>query len=266
MVYIFDTRGGLCNQMLDIKIALDFCIHYNLQFTFRNCNFRKNDDLKHFYLQPFGALFDKKFLNSYSNYIPFEQLNTNKENTYNFDSEIVTLFMINNSTDLFTQIKNFNKEHVVFYQFHGINQILKLNIPSISTRIYLPSDTIMNEYNKIKDELLKEPYNFIHYRYEEDFTSYFNLIPENLDTLISRVKNKFRTPTIKIYVATTNIKNLINNNDNIISKDEYSLNNYNFEQRAFIDFMIGLNSVQVTGHIKSSFSTLLVALSQGFFY
>ena len=33
-----------------------------------------------------------------------------------------------------------------------------------------------------------EPYNFIHYRYEVDFTNYFKVNVENLDILISKIK------------------------------------------------------------------------------
>jgi hypothetical protein len=37
----------------------------------------------------------------------------------------------------------------------------------------------------------------------------------------------------------------------------YSTNGYNYEEKAFIDYMIGLNSSEIYGHSKSSFSYML---------
>jgi hypothetical protein len=72
----------------------------------------------------------------------------------------------------------------------------------------------------------------------------------------------FKNPNLKIYIATSNIRELINLNDSelrniIISKNENKLLDYNFEEKAFIDYMFGLNSTEVFGHSKSSFSHML---------
>jgi len=45
--------------------------------------------------------------------------------------------------------------------------------------------------------------------------------------------------------------------DIIISKNENELKDYNFEEKAFIDYIFGLHSNEIFGHSKSSFSTLL---------
>lgn len=50
-------------------------------------------------------------------------------------------------------------------------------------------------------------YNFIHYRYEKDFTDYFNVKIKNLDSLIENIK--FKNNNLKIFIATSNIKNLL---------------------------------------------------------
>ena len=43
----------------------------------------------------------------------------------------------------------------------------------------------------------------------------------------------------------------------IVFKKENNLVEWNFEEKGFIDYMIGLNSLQVIGHKNSSFSVML---------
>ena len=62
-------------------------------------------------------------------------------------------------------------------------------------------------------------------------------------------------------------KNIIDLNNSkffskIITKNEDELSNYNFEELAFIDYMFGLNSNEVFGHNKSSFSIMLNNIKQ----
>jgi hypothetical protein len=68
----------------------------------------------------------------------------------------------------------------------------------------------MKKYIEIKNNIIgDEPYNFIHYRYEKDFTDYFKLNVESLDILIDKIK--FKNNNLKTFIATSNIKNLIAN-------------------------------------------------------
>jgi hypothetical protein len=53
MLLIFDTKGGLCNQFYDIMNGINFCLKYNIFFTFRYCSFR-NEDLKSWTNQCYG--------------------------------------------------------------------------------------------------------------------------------------------------------------------------------------------------------------------
>jgi hypothetical protein len=102
------------------------------------------------------------------------------------------------------------------------------------------------------------PYNFFHYRYERDFTFFHQLSnTSSLGSLLNTVK--YKNNEYKIYLASSNINNILKNInlDNLIYKDENELNELNFEERAFIDFMIGKNSVEVYGHPMSSFSHTL---------
>ena len=61
--------------------------------------------------------------------------------------------------------------------------------------------------------------------------------------------DKFKNPNLKIYIATSNIKNVINKEskcyDKILTKNEDELTDYNFEELAFIDYMFGLHSNEV---------------------
>lgn len=123
----------------------------------------------------------------------------------------------------------------------------------------------MKKYLKIKNNIIgDEQYNFIHYRYEKDFTNHFNINVESLDILIDNIK--FKNNKLKIFIATSNIKNLIDLNNckykNLIYKNDDMLLDLNFEQRAFIDYMFGLNSVECFGHSKSSFSVTINNIKQ----
>ena len=66
-IFIFDTRGGLCNQFYDINCGINFCLLHNFKFTFRYCLFR-NADLISWYERNFDDLFDTKMFEKYDNY------------------------------------------------------------------------------------------------------------------------------------------------------------------------------------------------------
>ena len=65
MLLIFDTNGGLCNQFYDIVNGINFCLKYNIQFTFRYCAFR-NYNLNSWTQTPFEKLFDCTFFKQYA--------------------------------------------------------------------------------------------------------------------------------------------------------------------------------------------------------
>ena len=254
MILIFDTFGGLCNQFYDIYCGINFCIINNIKFSFRYCSFRDNT-LINWYNEPFDKLFDMSFLEKYKHlYVNYDILNLTNENTFNFNSAVAyTIF-----TDNFLiEIMNIDKEYIILKQFWAVYKFKE-----IKDNVHIqPSARIMDIYNTIKSKIFNtnEQYNFIHYRYEHDFTNYFNVEIENLKSLILKLKSTFKNPNLKIYIATSNIKQLIDLNDvdlcNIVlTKNEDELTNYNFEELAFIDYMFGLNSNEIFGHSKSSFS------------
>lgn len=261
MIIIFDTMFGLCNQIWDIVNAIDFCLKNNIEFSFRYCSYRK-EDLKSWFCQDFTKLFNDSFLKENQLYIDFKNLSINKDNTFNYEGKYCHFF-IDGNKNVLEQLKKINKKYIVLGFFRSVYNCDYLTKVELYKKI-LPSDNLMNIYNIISNKLFnKEKYNFIHYRYEKDFTDFFNVKIENLDKIIDNISKKFKN-NYKIYIATTNIKSLINtdNYKNILFKDENDkeFENLNFEEKALIDFLIGKNSEEVFGHSKSSFSQVLNSL------
>jgi hypothetical protein len=261
MIIIFDTYSGLCNQFYDINYGIKFCLNNNIKFTFRNANFR-NDNLTSWFKVPFNALFDTKFLNDYELYIDYNKIDSNENNTFNFDGNIrcIEIFNFKDKDDnyIIQEFNKLNKKYIVLTQFWSVYNSQKNKI-NLYSKIF-PSKKIIDTYNIIKNNLNpnNEPYNFLHYRYEKDFIDHFKIIKlQSLNELLTN--NNFKNKKNKIYVATTNIVNLINAKDFpfIFFKNEDKLKNFNFEEKAFLDFMFGLNAEQVLGHNRSSFSIML---------
>lgn len=269
MILIFDTFCGLCNQILDIQCALNFSINHNLKFTFRYCNFRNTKDNRLFFDVPFQQLFNPEVFKIYTNYIDYNSLKNDinkNNNTYNYENKrAIELF--SNINEVFEFIKNNKYKYIVLKQFFPL-----CNSNSYLKKYYIkikPNSNLFSIFLNLKNNFLPEKYNFIHYRYESDFTSFFNIETVfSIDNLLKRIK--FKNPNLKIYIACYNIKSLskthfllndIYSYKNILFKDDifekYNIKNLNFEEHAFIDFLIGVNSCEVYGHKKSSFSSML---------
>lgn len=257
MILVFISNGGLCNQFYDIICGINFCITYNIKFTFKYCRFR-NKDLVTWYSVDFDKLFDiTKIINNYRHlYIEPNEIELNNENSYNLN-EINSHILF---TDNFIQeFNNIDKKYIILPYFYVIQNFKNIVI-DIRNDI-LPSQRLMNKYRNIKNELINnnEQYNFIHYRHEIDFIKHFNIKLEPFEEIYSKIKNNFKNPSLKIYIACSNSKNIIINiNDGkLITKNEENLSEYNFEELAFIDYMFGIESNEVYGHNKSSFSCML---------
>lgn len=267
MIIIFDTFSGLCNQIFDIQSAINFCNINNFYFSFRYCSFRQND-IKLFNFVNFNKLFDEKVFYNFNNYFPFEKINDkiNSSNTFNYNGKR-TIELFKNENDLKNFLKNINYEFIILPQFFSISKFNN-HIKNYYIKIK-PNILLFNIFLNLKKHLLPNNYNFIHFRFENDFTSFFNInYIISLDSLIN--KHKFKNNNLKIYIACSNLKELsktlyLTNNiysyKNIIFKDDhfikYNLQYLNFEEKAFIDLLIGLNSNEVLGHSKSSFSRIL---------
>jgi len=258
LMLIFDTKGGLCNQFYDIINGVNFCLKYNIFFTFRYCSFR-NKDLTSWTNQPFQNLFDVKMFDKYKLYIDYDKIKNDvtTDTCFNLTGDVTSSQMLNIKDDILNQLIKLNKKYVVLSSFWCLYNFRNIIDNTIPTNI-LASKHLITIYNEIKTKLInKEPYNFIHYRYEKDFTSHFKIKVNSLDKLITNLK--FKNNGLKIYIATSDITNILNVKEykNLLYKDESVLSHLNFEQLAFIDYMFGLNSTECYGHSNSSFSTMI---------
>lgn len=259
MFLIFDTYGGLCNQMYDIQCAINFCKMHNIEFSFRYACLREKNDLTKWYDIKFKDLFSDKFITNHL-YIPYDKLDCNVENTHLFNNKIRCIEWLNKERALLPQLDRIKKKYIVLRQFWSIfNNMENENI----YHLILPCKKITKIYNEIKKQLPQQ-YNYLHYRYEDDFIAHFNIKKHpKLCRLID--VNLFKKKEEKIYVAAYNIQNIprkyltlpIVDFKNIVYKNDDFSEFLNFEELAFIDFLIGKHALEVYGHSKSSFSTLL---------
>jgi hypothetical protein len=265
MILIIDTYGGLCNQMMDIKSIIAFCSKYKLEFSFRNASLRKNNLITWFDIA-FYELFDIDFLLGNDLYISYDNIskNINDENTFNYKNNFaINIFEKTNNDQLYIKLVAINKEYIILRQFWALFNWDENFI--MENQIFLPNKKIMNIYKEYKNiiNLVDNNYNVIHFRYENDFKNYFNIDDSELllEEIYKKIKFKDEYP---IYIATdtTNMyrDNITYINYKFLTKDIFLNEKYpnlNYEEKAFIDFMICLNACEVYGHSKSSFSVTL---------
>jgi hypothetical protein len=102
----------------------------------------------------------------------------------------------------------------------------------------------------------------LHFRYEHDFVNFFSKsntithFPHLLDILTADL---FEDNTLPLYVAASNVQLVLSNlpsgnSKNIIFTDEKKIIEFNFEESAYLDFLVANFSEQVFGHSRSSFS------------
>lgn len=269
-IFVFITFSGLCNQFYDINMGINFCLKNNIRFTFLYCSFRQTN-LSSWFNHNFESLFDISFIKKHRLYVNPKLVNLDKANAINFEQNTaIRIFKSDNTNDeLLKEINNLcgDKKFIVLKQFWAIGS--KLVNEQNYYSLIKPSSRLVDIYNKLKNIIFKnnEKYNCIHYRYESDFTEYFKLKIKNLKSIIIETKKKFKDTSLKIFILTSNITSQLNINDIeiknlILFKDETHpiLKNLNYEECAFIDYMFGINSVEIYGHNKSSFSTMINGL------
>lgn len=259
MILIFDTGGGLCNQINDIIYGLQFCLNNQIKFTFRNCRYR-NDNLSTFYDVSFNKLFSYESFKECNLFIEYDSIknNINVNSTYNLITNKIAAFLFNRDLDILTQLLEIKQEYILIKQFWGISRNILLSNTKLLDCI-LPANHIVDLFKSIRIKLFpnNEPYMFIHYRYENDFTTHFKITIPKLDDILLLLKDKLHD-TKYIYIATSNLHLLIDRDNKrytyIKSKDDTELSHLNYEERAYIDYLFGIESVKVYGHSKSSFS------------
>jgi len=264
MLLIFDCYSGLCNQFYDIQCAVNFCLHFHIPFTFRYACFRTMN-VEKFITCDFEQLFDETYFHEFDLYIPWKWLQLDKEDIYNEDGKLLCkdIFEQDNPSSLaiYETLKKLENRAIVLKQFwncYKFEHQYELVYPRLK-----PCAKLQSIYETIKKELGLEngKYNFLHYRHEVDFLNHFKITKlENINDLLNQTL--FRENDLKIYVATTNLRKLITEEEHynkIVFKEEDHelIENLNFEERAFVDYLFGLHSIEVCGHSNSSFSHML---------
>ena len=119
MFLIFDTYGGLCNQMYDIQSAINFCLIYNIKFSFRNASLREKHNLTKWYDIPFNDLFNDSFIET-PLYIPFNSIHLNMNNTHMYNTNLRCIEWIDKERALLPQLYRIDKEYIILKQFWAI--------------------------------------------------------------------------------------------------------------------------------------------------
>lgn len=264
MILIFDTYGGLCNQMYDIHCAINFCMIHQLYFTFRYSSFRNDEHLSQWYNVPFSELFDDSFIET-PFYVHFSTLLLGENNCHHYENNMRAIEWLDKERALLPQLYRIDHKYIILKQFWAICPPFHDEINFYEKII--PCSKLFVLFKKIKKKLPKK-YNYIHYRYEDDFIEHFQIT--NHPKLCDLIRNiPFCEKKLKIYVACYNITNLprkyidrpIHEFKHVLYKKE-NYNHLNFEEQAFIDFLIGKHSNELYGHSKSSFSWLLNSSKQ----
>jgi len=282
MILIFDTIGGLSDQIKDITSILYFCNENNFQFTFRNATSRpiENPSIYNFY--EFHNLFDPHSFSNNKQYILYDDIkkNINIDNTYNFHKEkiIGKLFkdefkeyLKNIKENMIDIIRSCNKEFIImggaFWSYNTYNYDENI------INMIKPSNKILDKYNEIIQKMNCNEYNFIHYRYEEDWNILLTrrnivYIRPILDDIILNISFKKDLP---IYICTSCIETLYEKNwmlyplsaySNILYKNADDMIGFNYDECGYIDFLIGKKSQEIYGFSRSGFSINLNALKK----
>ena len=274
-VLIFNLSGGFSDMKKNLLAITLFTKEHNYTFTIKNCTARpqlldlnktKIDEeiIKNGYMYDVKNLFDEKTFFIYDNYISFETIDSCVQNTFDFNAIHNPAYVfqdrnhLTNYKDILNKIDKpyiYMGGHFCFYSGYNITRLL---YSKEFNDTIIPSSKIWNEYNDFMSKIDFQ-YNFIHFRYENDMKILLSKKSniKSLDYKLSNVikLNKFQNNNLKIYVATSDIENLIETPlDNIF----YNKNKCKFfDENAFIDFLIGLNSVEVLGFSYSGFSVCL---------
>lgn len=266
-VLILDTASGLCNQMMDIETFASFCVANGYRFSFRHCCFR-NKDLTTFHHVEFQSLFDVSSFKNLPKYSYYSELDFKGSKVLDaLPPEIKTSLEV---IDFLKSVEG-KYSHIFMRQFWPLFDYKNSKIHG-DIRIE-PSKKIKEFFLSLKSRLPKR-YNFLHYRYEHDFLEHFKITDKEMtgthfQDLIQ--KNIFKHD-LPIYLSCSSPLHVLKNipaqySKNIFYNDETSHPNFNFEESAYVDFLVGEASEEVVGHSRSSFSQRLMrSKSTGTYY
>lgn len=166
----------------------------------------------------------------------------------------------NNCTIAREQLYNLMKKYKymnddIFLIGSGLRKIYHFGIPNIMSYV-TPSIKIRKIYEEFRNNMKNIKYNYIHYRHEKDFEKL--AIDKSGPYYIPKLKYLIETIPFKknvtYNIATSNIENIIQN-ENIDKFIIYKKNiNLNFDESAFLDFLISQDAEEVYGYNLSGFS------------
>jgi hypothetical protein len=288
-ILIFDLGGGFTNMLMHLASILCFTKNNGYKFTIRWCTARPQDiDKQHslnsavdkrtgkkvYNMYEVMNLFDEATFFVHDNYISYSSLEEDLCNgdVYDFYEKYK---VINTQNEL---SKNHIKEVVINeinmssskYIIMGPNVSILPNSdyhPIFNTKAFrntlVPSQIVVDEYNKIIQNIGSQ-YNFLHYRHETDMKKYSIMVcgeyfVPKIDDILRA--NLYKNNELKTYIATSVIETL--HEKNLMDKplDQYNDICYklhttlpHFDENAFVDYLIELNSAEIFGFNASSFS------------
>lgn len=286
---IFDLGGGFNDMIKTLICIIEFTSKYNFDFTIRYCTARPQNHQKpvpdciskNKYKYDVINLFDERTFLIYKNYISYNDIKNSlaEDDTYDFyQDKIHDVLFKDNKKDELDIISNnlvtifndcFPKHIIVGGGFCFYANCCNINIWKTQTlefyKTLIPNKKIVDEY-LLLSSTIEKPYNFIHYRHEEDMRSLavkmcgkFDV--PTLDVIIDA--NLFKNNSHKIYIATSCIetlhkRGLLNNELCKYENLHYKTSRLDyFDENAWLDFMIGLESEEVCGFKYSGFSVTL---------
>lgn len=286
-VLIFNLSGGFTDMKKNLISIIKFTQEHNYKFTIKLCTARpqtfnedKSDEvevddevIKNDYMYNIKNLFDEKTFTIYDNYISFETINKfiTKDNTFDFYNTYKPWNIFKDKkflVDYKSILKNTNKDYIYMgnhFHFYADYDVKNVLFSKEFNSTIIPSSKILNEYNRFITNVNFE-YNFLHYRYEKDIKNMVNgkkddvFVDITLDNILQ--SNMFENNNLKTYVATTSIEDFFAEKKIKNPLDKYNIF-YNknkmryFDENAFVDFLIGMNSVEVVAFSNSGFSIVL---------
>jgi len=117
---VFDTYSGLCNQMYDIQAAVNYCLVYNIPFSFRYASLRTPNNLCAWFDIPFDQLFDDSMFVHFPLYKPYNTLDCNEENTHHYNNNTRAIEWLDINRAILPQFEQIQKEYIVLRQFWSI--------------------------------------------------------------------------------------------------------------------------------------------------
>jgi hypothetical protein len=244
-ILIFDTISGLSDQKKDITSIIHFCNQHHFKFTFHQSTCRPIQDPTIFKKYDMNHLFDIQVFSIYDNFINYHEIKhkINRNNTYDLykdkiQGKLYDPLYKNDLNDIKNNIVNMilncEKEYIIIGG--GTWRYMGYKYDEYMIHHFIqPSKKIMDKYIEINEKINCSEYNFIHYRYEEDWARF--LLKQNqpficplLDTLIEHIPFKKQLP---IYICTSCIETLydkklmlkpLSEYPNILYKNEFITN------------------------------------------